>query len=267
MSKSTLLAAPPARVDLAGRFAVAQFYRSLASVAAPISPIVLNSVQGVDMGAPSFMRTKKTNRYGSGDRFRQTNREIEGTVTLGVMAGEVPYDIANILGQTWSGAGIVAVQHIMPTYPLGCLELIYRAEDEATVLFQQIIPECIVLPWAMGSDLENANASLPMKNSGFEPLTVYTGHHLVVDKFTANGSTTSFNLSSDPIDLVDATQDHNAHYAVDNAIYVKFKPTADEAGYILKSGFSINSGTPYTLDFTTAPAAGTIEIAYIGADA
>jgi len=265
MSKNSHLGAPGSDSLIEGKMAVAQFHRYGASVAAPVTVDVLTSVQGVDIGAPSFTNTKMAHRYGSGDRALELNTGIEGTGNITCLPGLADDDIATMLGVTWGTGDKAAVQKIAPTHPIGALEVIYRDVDESTVLFSSLVSEMILLPSGITTDLETGNIQIPFKYKGIEPLDIVTGAHAVLDKFSGDGSTVAFTLSDTPLDLADSSLDHNKHWVVDNAVFVKVKTTGNEAGDIQKTGFSIATTT---LTFTTAPAASSeIEVLYVAADA
>jgi len=252
MGLTTQLGKPDATSIIKGKFSLFEYFSELASVAAPVAAVQIEDIQDFGMNAMS-QTDEKIFHYGGGKDYRLAEEyDGEYTGTLQMLAGGMGRIIAALLGKTYTLAGEASLPlgHL-PRYPLCHIQAFLRRVDNLThiksVVLQDLIFDPIAYPVAMGLN----TIDLPFR-SNYDPFELVAGAEMVFDKFSGDGSTTDFTLSSTPLDMVTATESHLVDWDFNTAAFVKVKLSGEDTGTRQKGTCTI-TGT--TLAFSTAPAA------------
>jgi hypothetical protein len=233
------------------------------SVAAPIVPRHALGVQNITTTPWTPQVTKDIYHQGGGDdNYYEHKSRYEYDFTVQMLSGDVEAFIADIKNV------VMGTDYILPMQahsdPLIHWEMIVRKGD-GTHLFSKVYRDLILKEWAFNSPMEDEVVDIPFYSKR-SPFTVYTGHELVVDRFTGDGSTTDMTLSATPITYSDvSTHKEYEDYYWDNFIDIVYKLSSEDFGTFMKTGFT---NVTTTLTKTVAPAASsTVTVTYIKATA
>jgi len=222
------------------------------AVTAPLVPYNVVGVQNLTTTPFNPANTKNVYNQGAGeDEFFEKRSLFTHDLTVQMLSGEVETLIARIKNKTMGTD--YALPMLAGTDPVIHWELVVRKPD-GTHLFSKVWRNLIMREWKFDSPMEDEIVDIPFY-SKLSPFMLYTGSELVVDKFTGDGSTTDFTLSSTPLNLTDASDAENHDWYYDNFVQVVYKLSTDTFGKVEKTGWS---NVTTTLSRTVAPAASSV---------
>jgi hypothetical protein len=237
------------------------FHRDQASVAAPVVPSSLTDIQSISAAASAYTEVEGI-QYGAKEkRLLRLDGNYKGSLKL--LTGGVGDFMATALGQTWTAAGDSGIICTPPTYAVGHIEAVLRHITRKTEIHRVLYQDLIFDPFSFDLPNNLAITDLPF-HSDYEKIILAPATKFVLDKWTGDGSTTTFTLSTTAIDVVDSAAEGMEQFDFDDMVFIKCKATTDDTGVRQSSGVTVNSGT--SIVFTTAPATGVIVSAgYIAA--
>jgi hypothetical protein len=253
MAITDWLDAPVETSVLLGKNALSRIWRLGATVAAPIVP---GNVVGVQSLTPTPLtpgQTKNIFQEGSGDDYLELKSQYTHQLSVEILSGNLFAFMTQLYGTTFGAAGYYGQATRPDTVPVITWEAIMRTED-GTHSFSKVYPELILKEWEEGTPMEDAPSTFTFWSKR-DPFRIYSGAQLVIDKFTADGSTGAFTLSSTPVILFDATLERNDDFLLNNVVSVRTKTTAQTYGARLTSGVTC-VGT--TLTISPTPAVSTV---------
>jgi len=254
MGVADQLGAPSIGHIVDGLFSLVRVWRKVATVAAPVVPSNVYAIQNLTMDAPAPRISRETFQYGGGGEGLDIKRDYRFTGSFQMLAGYVPTFISGLLGNTWTAAGEGAVPFYMPTYPIFNAECVCRRENNTTHLFSLVFQDCILLPFNFSIAQENAVVDVPFM-SKHEPFLLASGLEMVMDKYTADGSTAIFTLSGGtPKTIVETDDAERYDWIFDTIPYVTIYDTAAAVTTGVRQKSGITQATS-TIHFTTPPTA------------
>ncbi len=255
MSVTSQLGAPDINRFVPGKATLHRYHLIPATVAAPVTAVNMTDILEVTADPVTFAVNQELLQQGGGEEKINYQGEPSYNLKIKMYGRQVAAFMAAILNTTYSVAGYKARAHVYEDYPAINLESIFRLPNNLTHVGSKVYQELIPQQMNSGSAMGNQEVEVPFK-SKYVPFELLAGYEMVLDKYTGDGSTTAFTLSSTPVPLWDATKGWNQQFLLDNVVYIKVWTSATaKAGTRQKSGVSV-VGTALT--FTTAPVAGEI---------
>jgi hypothetical protein len=253
MDYTSWLEAPSEDDVLMGKNSLHRIWRLGASVAAPLTPAYVEGIQNATPTPLTAGSTKNVFQEGAGDEYTEVKSQWKHELAVDILAGKLFAFMAQLYGTTFGGAGYYGQATRAKSIPIITWETEMR-ESDGTHKYTKVYPQMILKEWEENTPMED-NPSTFTFWSKRDPFRIYAGAELVIDRFTANGSSGSFTLSSTPVILFDVTNEENEDFLLNNVVSCITKTTAQVYGSRVTSGATC-VGTTFTL--TPTPAAGTI---------
>jgi hypothetical protein len=262
MGVTDQLGAPVANDIFDGYYTLGRFWRNSQAVASPGTCFDIYGVQVVAGEAPSPKMSKDVYQQGGGNEFFPKRRLYQFSGSITMLAGKVMSFLTSALGLTMNLSNYVAQPFKFHPYPMGTLEMICRDEGNVTHLMSKVYQDIILMPFNMGSPMEDEEVAIPFL-SQHDPFLLYPGCEIAYDQFNGDDSSMIFTLNSVPLAMLNSTLAGNEDWIYDNAVYVKTK-TATQTDGTRQTTATVASDKSVTL--TAAPATGTtVQVMYVKA--
>lgn len=260
-SLTSFLGAPDITKITDGRYNLHRYFRCDAAVAAPITPVNIQQAQEITVGAVSYDESAKVFQIGGGAEYMTDKKFPTWDGNIKMLGGYVGTFQAALLGQTWDKTSYAAISTGYNDYPLAHIEA-QCADEDGTLLHSMIYMNVFWKDWAAQATLGRDDITMPIGGK-YIPFMISPDVQMVVDKYTTDASEVNFTLSSTPIKILEVASARLRHSIfLEKIIQARLKLSSQVFGTLYTSGVEV---TGDVVTFTTAPAAGTLEICYLAA--
>lgn len=237
MSITEQLPAPNPGEQVNGRYTLVRYHSLYVPAAAPVTPVNIQGVARIEAGpfTPTLTRRVFPGNQGAEPVTIGQFHTYSGMLYL--QAGYAGALICGLYNLSWPPqTGNALAPLCFPDEPVATLEAICRRADMQGHIYSKVYPDIILKNCNLGSILEDEIAAIPFY-SRCVPFLICAGAEMVLDRFIADGETTGYELSAEPLDM--PAGGTWAGWDYDNLVYVKIRAGGSGSGMRIVQGIEV----------------------------